>query len=244
MSAWVDQSWDAQLTDNIRNRSAWLLDSLVKGQGVINLCVRWGATTQLSAATRDEIAGGVQTWMNGWFAYLEDYGCFPYPGGVTVKITGFAVRPGDEGLLGWTDRTIPVYTGTDREGEPQCPDACAFFSNWDHQFPRCPGGEQNHFDYSLWLDDSIGGGAAAVGGDWGLRMPQGNFVSSLGSATDNVTQHEIGHGFGIQDYYDWTGATPAGGSIMIVGTAWGGPTSADGWLLRRVWKEQKAIRGW
>lgn len=55
----------------------------------------------------------------------------------------------------------------------------------------------------------------------------------------------MGHGFGIQDYYDWTGAKPAGGSIMIVGSTQSEPpTTADTWLLRRTWKEMKAMRGW
>jgi hypothetical protein len=26
-----------------------------------------------------------------------------------------------------------------------------------------------------------------------------------------VIEHEMGHGFGFQDYYDWTGSTPWAG---------------------------------
>ena len=54
-----------------------------------------------------------------------------------------------------------------------------------------------------------------------------------------------GHGFGMQDYYTWRGARPAGGSIMIVGsTSSASPTEGDKWLLRRTWKEMKALRKW
>jgi hypothetical protein len=60
-----------------------------------------------------------------------------------------------------------------------------------------------------------------------------------------VFEHEIGHGFGFQDYYTWTGSTPAGGSLMIVGSTNSQvPTTGDQWLLRRTWVEMKALRGW
>jgi hypothetical protein len=77
-------------------------------------------------------------------------------------------------------------------------------------------------------------------------MPVDDFVNSLDQSSNLVIEHEMGHGFGMQDYYDWTGATPEGGSIMIVGsTSEGSPISVgDTWLIRRVWEEQKALRGW
>jgi len=75
-------------------------------------------------------------------------------------------------------------------------------------------------------------------------MPVSNFVASMGQS-NLVIEHEMGHGFGFQDYYDWTGSTPAGGSLMIVGsTSSQTPTVADQWLLRRTWKELKTLRGW
>jgi hypothetical protein len=99
----------------------------------------------------------------------------------------------------------------------------------------------------LWFDDNLpgGGGAAAVGGDWGLRMPVSTFVNAFGRQSFLIVEHEMGHGFGFQDYYDWTGSKPKGGSIMIVGsTNSQPPTTADLWLLRRTWKEMKTLRGW
>lgn len=247
VAAWINESWNAQLGSNISSRKAWLLDSVMKGQGAINLCVRWGATTKFTTAWRDQIAPSMEAWFNDWFKALGSYGCFPYPNGITVKLAGIAVK--NESLLEWTDRTIPVYTetdrGTDPPGEPKCPDACSFFQNWSHSFPNCPGGEANHFDYDVWLDDALpGGGAAAVGGDWGVRMPRSGFTSVLGRES-HVLEHEIGHGFGFQDYYDWNGSRPSGGSLMIVGSSSSQKASiGDTWLIRRTWKEQKAKRGW
>jgi hypothetical protein len=243
VSAWIDESWAAQLGNNVKTRKDWLLDSIMLGKGQINLCVRWGATTAPTATVKAGMAGAVQKWFNDWFSQLSGYGCFPYPS-VTTKVTGWAVKSGNTSWVSDLDSAIKIYTETDADGEPKCTDSCSFFNNWTHTFPNCPGGEASHYDYWLWLDDTISGGAAAVGGDWGLRMPVSNFVAAM-NKSNLVIEHEIGHGFGFQDYYDWTGSTPNGGSLMIVGsTSSQSPTTADIWLLRRTWKEMKALRSW
>ena len=247
VSAWIDESWNAQLGDNIRSRSAWLLDSVMKGDGHINLCVRWGATSAPSDTVKAQLASSVESWFNDWFTALGDYDCFPYGQGIAAKITGWAVKPGNESWVSELGSDIAVYTETDGDGEPKCPDVCSFFENWSHEFPNCPGGEAFHTDYWIWVDDQLpgGGGAGAVGGDWGLRMPVATLVGSLGKSGDHIIEHEMGHGFGFQDYYDWTGSTPDGGSLMIVGSQGGGvPTVGDTWLLRRTWSEMRDIRGW
>jgi hypothetical protein len=243
IAAWVNESWASQLGDNVKNRKAWLLDSAMLGKGEINLCVRWGATTAPTAAVKTGIASAVQKWFNDWFSQLRDYGCFPYPN-ITAKVTGWAVRSGNQQWLSDLGSDIKIYTDVDADGEPKCADACSFFTNWTHKFPNCPGGDAFHHDYWLWLDDSISGGAAAVGGDWGLRMPVKNFIDAMGKS-NLVIEHEMGHGFAFQDYYEWTGTKPSGGSLMIVGsTNSPSPTEADAWLLKRTWKEMKSLRGW
>jgi hypothetical protein len=247
VAEWIDQSWNAQLGNNIRSRKAWNLDHIIHDKGEINVCVRWGATSTVPEAVRMNVAATTERWFNDWFKGLGDYGCFPYAAGIKVKVTGWAVRPGQQSLLGGISG-VPIYTETDGEGEPKCPDNCSEFVHWDHQFPNCPGGAANHHDYWLWFDDDLpgGGGAAAVGGDWGLRMPVRTFVNAFNNPSYLVVEHEMGHGFGFQDYYDWTGARPRGGSIMIVGSTSGSqaPSTADIWLLRRTWKEMKTLRGW
>jgi hypothetical protein len=248
VAAWVDESWKAQLGMNIRGRKAWNLDNVMLNEGTLSLCVRWGATSAVPAMVSQNLAPTIERWFNDWFKGLAGYGCFPYGDGIKVKVTGWAVRPGQESLLAAVDKSVPVYTETDAEGEPKCPDACSSFVNWDHDFSGCEGGDASHSDYWLWFnDDGVPGspGAAAVGGDWGLRMPLGTFVGAFARESYNVVEHEMGHGFGMQDYYDWRGSKPAGGSIMIVGSTQSQPpTTADHWLLRRTWKEMKSLRGW
>lgn len=254
VSAWIDASWNAQLGSNVKNRKEWLIDNVIAHKGQVNLCVRWGATSAPTAAVKAGMSAAVEKWFNDWFTHLADYGCFPYAH-VTTNVTGWAVRPGNESWLSDLDSsTVKIYTetdsGTDPPGEPKCADACSYFTNdgkGRSDFSKCPGGADFHTDYWLWLDDSIpGSGAAAVGGDWGLRMPVSNFIASMGKS-NMVLEHEMGHGFGFQDYYDWPSSspTPAGGSLMIVGSTSGQvPTTGDIWLLRRTWKEMKTLRGW
>jgi hypothetical protein len=247
VAAWVDESWQAQLGSNIKSRKAWNLDNVMLNKGTLNLCVRWGATSAVPESVRANLAATTERWFNDWFKGLGSYGCFPYGAGIKVQITGWAVKPGKESLLTGVDPAIPVYTETDSDGEPKCPDACSSFVHWDHQFTGCKGGDAAHSDYWLWFDDNLpgGGGAAAVGGDWGLRMPVKTFLDAFTDASFSICEHEMGHGFGFQDYYDWTGSKPKGGSIMIVGsTNSQPPTMADIWLLRRTWKEMKTLRGW
>ena len=185
VAAWVEESWKAQLGDNIRNRKAWNLDNVMLNKGSLNLCVRWGATSAVPDTVRMNLAATIERWFNDWFKGLGDYGCFPYGAGIKVKVTGWAVKPGMQALLGAIDPAIPVYTETDADGEPKCPDACSSFVHWDHKFTGCPGGEAAHSDYWLWFDDALpgGGGAAAVGGDWGLRMPVKTFTNAFNNTS-------------------------------------------------------------
>jgi hypothetical protein len=250
VAAWIDASWNEQLGANVKNRKDWLLDSVIMGEGQINLCVRWGATSAPSASVKANMASSADRWFNDWFSKLDGYGCFPYSH-ITVKVTGWAVKPGNESWVSDLDSSIKVYTetdpGSDPKNEPKCPDACSFFTNWTHTFPNCPGGEAFHHDYWIWLDDNLpGGGAAAVGGDWGLRMPASSFINTMGKSS-SVIEHEMGHGFGFQDYYDWPASSPRpeGGSLMIVGSSSSQtPTVGDQWLLRRTWEEMTSLRGW
>ena len=247
VSAWIDESWASQLSSNVTSRKDWLLDSVMAHNGQINLCVRWGASAAPSTTFKTQIGPSAERWFNNWFTNLNGYGCFPYSH-ISVAVTGWAVKTGNESWVSDLDSSIKVYTGTvDGDGEPNCPDACSWFAqngNGNRNPAACPAGAQFFTDYWMWIDDSISGGATSVGGDWGLRIALNTITGYLGK--DNlVTEHEMGHGFGFQDYYDWTQDTPAGGSLMIVGSTNSQiPTTGDIWLLRRTWKEMKTLRAW
>ena len=100
--------------------------------------MRWGATSAPSASVKSNLEADVGRWMNRWFTALGTYGCFPYPDGVTVKVTGWAVRPGNESWVSDLDSSIAVYTETDGEGEPMLyidPDECIDCGACE---PECP----------------------------------------------------------------------------------------------------------
>lgn len=117
---------------------------------------------------------------------------------------------------------------------------------WSHEFPNCPGGEENHFDNSVLLYDSLSGGALPVGGEWGVGMSVDYFANSLHQSSNSVIGHEMGLGLGMQDYCDRTGSTPGVGSVAIVGSTSGESTITigDTRLIRRIWKELRSLRGW
>lgn len=84
--------------------------------------------------------------------------------------------------------------------------------------------------------DVIAGGHR---GDWGQRMSD-NYILDTANATEaSITEHEIGHGFGMTYFYDEDERPPGGfpvGTIM-----WGSRniTELDGWMLRYIWSQLK-----
>ncbi|MDE5564124.1 MAG: hypothetical protein K2I93_03130, partial [Oscillospiraceae bacterium] len=109
-----------------------------------------------------------------------------------------------------------------------------------------PGGLDKRFDMYLWCTEgfpSIGG----CGGDWGQRLSDTAYLNMLGGQNEHVLIHEIGHGFGITDFYGGEGEMdgfPPGGfpgngtSIMMAGSS-ASITDFDGWMLRYIWSNIK-----
>lgn len=149
----------------------------------------------MSEAQRNQIATVARQQYLKWFQYLYGFDNFPYSN-VQVNVVGWAVR--DRSLLQGSTSGIDVYTNTDSGGAPECAPACGRFFNQNGDYSRCPGGAARHYDQSLWLTDGFGGGA---GGDWGQRVGREYFVNNLGAANLHIYLHEIGHTFGLDDFY-------------------------------------------
>lgn len=102
------------------------------------------------------------------------------------------------------------------------------------------------FDMYLWATQgfpSIGG----CGGDWGQRLSDDAYLNMLNGTNLHVLEHELGHGFGLTDFYGGEGESdgfPPGGfpgngtSIMMAGSSQS-ITDFDGWFLRDVWSKIK-----
>jgi hypothetical protein len=223
--------------ENFRNT---ILDQLFAAGGELRYCVRWDSSTTASAAVRDQIEPMLERSLNHWFSELIGHDCWPYDQPIPVSVTGWAVR--DRALLDWPDGevpNVPVYVGDIRENAPQCPQACGrFFNRETTTYPDCPGGADSHYDMSLWLTDGFSGG---VGGDWGQRMATSYIVNN--AANDNliILLHEIGHGFGFPDYYNWNVWAPgvdSPNSVMVAGRS-PSVTDWDAWMLRHTWSALK-----
>ncbi|WP_435233215.1 cellulose-binding domain-containing protein [Micromonospora aurantiaca (nom. illeg.)] len=211
-------------------------DQLFANRGYINYCVRWDSSATVTAAQRDQIQAALARQYKKWMNVLAGHNGFPYTD-VPVKVVGWAVR--DRNQLQWSDNSVDIYVNDIRENAPQCSEPCGRFFNQNGQYPNCPGGAGRHYDHSLWLTDGFGGGA---GGDWGQRIGREYFMSNLGSDNIHILLHEIGHTYGLDDFYDWD-PLPGQGFVMKAGSA-ASITDFDAWMLRDWWRHLKSRYGY
>jgi hypothetical protein len=192
-------------------------DQIMNGRGTLSYCVRWESSAPVTAAQRDRIAVVLEQQYNKWMLAMTENGQgwngWPYPQ-VDIRIVGWAVR--NRSTLQWTDNSVPVYTGVnDAGGVPQCPASAGH-------------------SMSLWLTAGMGGG---TGGDWGQRLGSEYFLGALAQEDIHILLHEIGHGFGLEDFYDWS-PTGVGGYVMKAGSATR-ITEFDKWMMRDWWRHLK-----
>ncbi|MDT0573593.1 hypothetical protein RM704_40185 [Streptomyces sp. DSM 3412] len=211
-------------------------DQIMANRGSVNYCVRWESDQPVSVALRDQIHAALKKQFGKWMAAMVDNGAghnaWPYTN-VPVNIVGWAVK--NRSTLQWSDNSVDVYTNMlDGGGAPQCNPDCGRFFHQDGNYSRCPGGAARHYDQSLWLTEGFGGGA---GGDWGQRMGRSYFTGALGQENIHIYLHEVGHTFGLDDFYDWT---PTGQCcfLMKAGSATQ-ITEFDKWMFRDFWRHLK-----
>ncbi|MDQ0905829.1 hypothetical protein ACGFXB_31690 [Streptomyces canus] len=216
-------------------------DQVVANKGSVNYCVRWESDAPVSAALRDQVHAALKKQFGKWTAAMLDNGtgtnAWPYTT-VPVNIVGWAVK--NRSTLQWTDNSVDIYAGNlDSGGAPQCAPDCGRFFHQDGNYSKCPGGVARHYDQSLWLTKGFQGGA---GGDWGQRVGQEYFTGALAQENIHIYLHEVGHTFGLDDFYDWT---PTGQCcfLMKAGSATQ-ITDFDKWMLRDFWRHLKSRYGY
>lgn len=210
-------------------------DQIMANRGYVNYCVRWDSSAPVSAALRDRIHAGLTRQFTKWMTVMRGQDGWPYAD-VPVRVVGWAVR--DRSTLQWSDSSVDIYVNDINENAPQCAAACGRFFHQDGNYSRCPGGAARHYDMSLWLTSGFGGGA---GGDWGQRMGSEYFVGALNSENIHIYLHEVGHTFGLDDFYDWT---PTGVCcfLMKAGSATS-ITDFDAWMFRDWWRHLRSRYG-
>ncbi|KAK1236003.1 hypothetical protein PQX77_000772 [Marasmius sp. AFHP31] len=210
-------------------------DIVMANKGQLNYCVRLETSRTVDAATRANIQTALNRSINKWNSWVAGWSGWPYSN-IPVKVVGYAVK--NRAQLTGDLTGIDVYTDTDSAGIPQCAEACGRFFHQNNDYSKCPGGAARHYDMSVWPTDGFGGGA---GGDWGQRLDANYFFSMLTSDNIHILLHEMGHTFGLDDFYDWT-PTGVTSFIMKAGSATQ-ITDFDGWMLRDWWRHIKSRYG-
>ncbi|KAK1933948.1 hypothetical protein P3T76_011708 [Phytophthora citrophthora] len=217
---------------NVMANKNFLMDKFVHNKGSINYCVRWDSKTKLPKNVASLFQGILERHYNKWNKWLEGYNCWPFTE-LKVNMVGWAAK--DKTQFQWTDNSLgPFYEGSvDSDGVPQCPDECyRFYDNVNNQWSdtsACPG---EPFDVSFWLKEDIPYG---FGYDWGQEVSLNDTLSNLYDENILFIGHEIGHGFGLPDFYglETKPSKDFPNSIMMAYSSTT-ITPSDGWMLRRI----------
>lgn len=233
---YVDWVWEKRMSTYVPQFNNFISDQLHTNNGSLSYCVRWDSTESLTKDVASKFEAMLNRQFKAWNQWLIGYDCWPFEQ-IDVSVVGFAVR--DKSLLDWSDDSLgKIYEGVlDADGIPQCPDAC-----YKHlgqvasaDTSACEG---KPFDMSLWPTLGMGGGA---GGDWGQRVDAASMLSTIDQDQLVIVAHEIGHGFGLPDFYETTDK-PADDFPACIMEAGASPTitPGDGWMLRRVYENIKS----
>jgi hypothetical protein len=233
----LDQVWRHQESTyaNLYGFRNYGWDQVMANRGALNYCVRWDSPARVTAAQRDAIHAALKRQVKKWMDVMAGHNGWPYAE-VPVTVVGWAVR--DRAQLEWTDSSVDIHVNDIRENAPQCAAPCGRFFNQSGTYPNCPGGAARHYDQSLWLTAGFGGGA---GGDWGQRVGSEYFLGAVNQEDIHIFLHEVGHTFGLDDFYDWS--PDVGGFLMKAGSA-GRITEFDAWMLRDWWRHLKSRYGY
>ncbi|MDE7122375.1 MAG: RICIN domain-containing protein [Oscillospiraceae bacterium] len=245
--------------ENSTSRRNTIFDQIDAGKGTLNFVVRWQSYKTITYEQRQKFQKMASKAVNDWNDYLKGYDGWKYDH-IDVKIVGWAVLDKsclldlhDDEIV--YDNLISDYdsqydTSNGYEAIPdKLPSAPSELSRFDHFAEpgyEYPGGLDKRFDMYIWATQgfpAIGG----AGGDWGQRLSDDAYINMLDGTNIHVLEHEIGHGFGITDFYGENGTNsgppPAGfpdngTSIMMAGSSMN-ITPFDGWLLRYMWSQIK-----
>lgn len=254
--------------ENSTARWNTIFDQIIAGKGTINYVVKWQSYREISLEQRQQFEVFLSDCINAWTDYLVGYDEWPYDH-IDVNIVGWAVidascilDPQPDEIIYTTtkyyDSQYDTSNGVEEipNLEPYAPDELSRMYHFEHRLDpnfdayNYPGGLDKRFDMYMWATQgfpSIGG----CGGDWGQRLSDTAYLNMLDGSNLHVQIHEVGHGFGITDFYGGEGESdgyPPGGfpgngtSIMMAGSS-AVITDFDAWMLRYIWSMIKDEEG-
>ncbi|GEM_PF-3416397 len=243
----IEWVWNNRiLAENSTARKNLIFDQIFAGKGTINYVVRWQSDRTVTLLQRKNIEAMLNRQLNNWTKHLQGYDGWPY-GDIPVKVAGWAcVNPdllldkqSDEII--YTDYIIDELSYSNPAIPSKLPVAPSALSRFDHFTDpnySYPGGLDKRFDMYLWATSNFGGGA---GGDWGQRMSDDYILNTVNLNEIQIMEHEIGHGFGLPDFYQANERPPGGFPVPTI--MWAGNSSTitewDIWMLRYTWSQLK-----
>jgi len=239
-----------------------IFDQIWDGNGSINYGVRWESTKSITLEERKQIASMLHQAINEWMRQIIGMEGWPFQE-ISVKISGWAVSDGAKILdkqpneVVWVNNTYddpgPASADHPRDLIASAPKAMtrlnnlsAIKSNMNYQYGGDP---YARVDLYLWCTE-YDFGAAGHGSWWGERLPSKDVMSAAksGGAGSGVLLHEIGHSFGLYDFYGAVGVdkppNTSDGSVFgkgaLVSFMWNGTGNKvineyDTWQIRYWW---------
>ena len=262
----LDWIWQNRIqNERSTERRNTLFDQIVAGNGTLNYVVRWQSYKTITLEQRRKLETVLEAALNDWCQYLVGYDGWKYEH-IDVKIVGWAVIDRSSLLDLQSDEIVYDSNNTYYDSQydtsngyetipdklPNAPDELSRFYHFSNNIGyNYPGGLDKRFDMYLWATQgfpTIGG----CGGDWGQRLSDTAYLNMIDSNSGiHVQVHELGHAFGITDFYGGEGASdgfPPGGfpgngtSIMMAGSS-ASITDFDAWMLRYIWSKIKDEQG-
>ena len=228
---------------------AWdtIYDQIVAGNGTLNYIVKWHSYKTITLQQRRNLQQVLEKAVNEWTDWLVGYDEWPYQH-VNVKIVVYTTTSAYDNSYdissGMGNSSIPTI-------QPDFPSDLFRYDHWSDPYYSYPDGYENRIDMYLQATQ----GMIDMGGYgyyWGQQLSD-NAILGLadGTTSIHILEHELGHGFGLTDFYGGEGDSdgfPPGGfpgngtSIMMAGSSQS-ITDFDGWFLRYVWSKVKNDSG-
>ncbi|OWY94718.1 hypothetical protein PHMEG_00035473, partial [Phytophthora megakarya] len=218
---------------NVMANKNWIMDHIVHNKGSLNYCVRWDTDNTLSKEVASKFEGILERHFNAWNEWLDGYNCWPFKQ-IKINMVGWATK--DASQFEWTDNSMgKIYEGVldPADGVPQCPTECyRFYDNVNNQWSDTSACSGEPYDISFWLKEDIPYG---FGYDWGQEVSLNDTMKNLNDKNIMFIGHEIGHGFGLPDFYGMDEKPDQNfpNSIMMAYSSTT-ITPSDGWMLRRI----------
>jgi len=244
----IEWVWNNRMVkEGSTNRKNLIFDQIYAGKGTLNYVVRWQSNKSITLQQRKDIASMLNRQVNNWVTKaLKGYDGWPY-NTVTVKVVGWAcsnpslIQNKQSNETVYTDYITDELSKADSNIPAKLPIAPTSLSRAEHFEDKSysyPGGIDKRFDMYLWGTSNFQGGA---GGDWGQRISDDYILSTVNSNESHIIEHEMGHGFGLPDFYEDADRPPTGFPTPTI--MWAGNSTTitdwDIWMLRYTWSQLK-----